>query len=96
MLRAARIARHCRVYSSITVNSLTPLPSSVRICTKSYAQTWFLHAGRSRTHDPSPSHSRPRLGCLAGTLGPSRRHILSTCLWFTCHPRYLSRAVILR
>ena len=29
-------------------------------------------------HDPSLSHSRPRLGCFFGTLSPSRRQIRST------------------
>ena len=28
-------------------------------------------------HDPSVSHKRPRLGCLAGTFSPSRRQIRS-------------------
>jgi hypothetical protein len=36
--------------------------------------------GRSRMHDPSASQSLPRLGCLLGTLSPSRRQIRSTRL----------------
>ena len=39
--------------------------------------------GSRRTHEPSLSHSRPLLGCLACTFSPSRRQILSTLLWFT-------------
>jgi len=39
--------------------------------------------GRSRTHDPSLSQSRPRLGCLAGTFSPSHRQIRSTRFLFT-------------
>ena len=32
----------------------------------------------------------------AGTFSPSRRHIRSTRLWFTCQPRCRRSAVILR
>ena len=42
--------------------------------------------GLSLTHDTSFSHSRPLLGCRAGTLSPSRRQLRSTRLWFTTHP----------
>ena len=37
-------------------------------------------SGRKRTHDPSVSHRRPRLGCFLGTFNPSRRQIRSTRL----------------
>ena len=76
------------VYSSTTVRRRTGLPSLVRRATKSYAQTWFRRCGLSRTQEPSVSQSRPRLGCLAGTLSPweTRRQIRSTRLWFTLHP----------
>ena len=47
-------------------------------------------------HDPSFSQSRPRLGCLAGTLRPSRRQIRSTRLSLTIQPASRSRAAILR
>ena len=83
MLQAALIARHSLVYSSMTVSSRTPLPPLVLICTKSYAHTWSFHSGRRRTQEPSLSHSRPLFGCFAGTFSPSRRHVLSTRLWFT-------------
>ena len=46
--------------------------------------------------EPSVSQSRPRLGCLAGTLSPSRRQIRSTRLWFTLHPSHCSMAVTRR
>ena len=53
-------------------------PSWVRSPTKSWARTWSGRSGRSRTQDPSPSRSRPRFGCLLGTLSPSRRQMRST------------------
>ena len=56
------------------------LPSRVRSNTKSYAHTWLPYAGLSLRQAPSLSHSRPRLGCLAGTFSPSRRQIRSTRL----------------
>jgi len=49
-------------------------------------QTWFGRSARSRMQDPSASHSRPRLGCLAGTFSPSRRQIRSTRLSLTTQP----------
>jgi hypothetical protein len=52
--------------------------------------------GRRRTHDPSVSHNRPRLGCFLGTFSPSRRQIRSTRLSFTNQPADRSRAAILR
>ena len=90
------MARHSLVYSSTTVRRRTGLPSLVRRATKSYAQTWFRRCGLSRTQEPSVSQSRPRLGCLAGTLSPSRRQIRSTRLWFTLHPSHCSMAVTRR
>ena len=80
----------------MTVSNLTTLPSWSLTCTKSYAHTWSFHSGRNRTQEPSLSHSRPLFGCFAGTFSPSRRHILSTRLWFTRQPRCLRRAVTLR
>ena len=58
-------------------------PSWVRSPTKSWARTWSGRSGRSRTQDPSPSRSRPRFGCLLGTLSPSRRQMRSTRFLFT-------------
>ena len=78
--RATSIARHWRVNSSTTVRNFRGLPSRVRSNTKSYAHTWLPYAGLSLIQDPSLSHSRPRLGCLAGTFSPSRRQIRSTRL----------------
>jgi hypothetical protein len=46
--------------------------------------------------EPSVSHRRPRLGCLAGTLSPSRRQIRSTRFLFTTQPAVRSKAVIRR
>jgi hypothetical protein len=43
-------------------------------------------SARSRMQDPSASQSRPRLGCLSGTLSPSRRQIRSTRLSLTTQP----------
>ena len=80
--RPTWMARHSLVYSSTTVRRRTGLPSLVRGATKSYAQTWFRRCGLSLTQEPSVSQSRPRLGCLAGTLSPPRRQIRSTRLWF--------------
>ena len=71
-------------------------PSWVRSPTKSWAQTWSGRSGRSRTHDPSPSRSRPRFGCLLGTLSPSRRQMRSTRFLFTAQPACLRRAAIRR
>ena len=65
-----------------------------------FSRTVFLHleveAGRSRMHEPSLSHKRPRFGCFAGTFSPSSLQILSTRLWLTRHPSSRSSAVILR
>jgi hypothetical protein len=47
---------------------------------------WWGQHGRRRMHDPSLSHSRPRLGCRLGTFSPSRRQIRSTRLWLTSPP----------
>ena len=47
-------------------------------------------------HDPSLSHSRPRLGCFCGTFSPSPRQIRSTRLAFTVQPSCRSKAVIRR
>ena len=46
--------------------------------------------------EPSVTQSRPRLGCLAGTLSPPPRQIRSTRLWFTLHPSHCSMAVTRR
>lgn len=54
------------------------------------------YCGRSRMHEPSFSHSRPRLGCFCGTFSPSRRQIRSTRLWFTDQPAACSSAVTRR
>ena len=94
--RPTWMARHSLVYSSTTVRRRTGLPSLVRRATKSYAQTWFRRCSLSRTQEPSVSQSRPRLGCLAGTLSPSRRQIRSTRLWFTLHPSHCSMAATRR
>jgi hypothetical protein len=56
----------------------------------------FCQHGLKRMQDPSLSQSRPRLGCLAGTLSPSRRQMRSTLLWLTCQPSNLRSAVIRR
>ena len=69
--RPTWMARHSLVYSSTTVRRRTGLPSLVRRATKSYAHTWFRRCGLSLTQEPSVTQSRPRLGCLAGTLSPS-------------------------
>src|SRR3979411_3194426 len=67
------MARHSWVNSSMMLSMRNLRPSWVRSSTKSYDQTWLGRSARSRMHDPSFSHSRPRLGCLAGALSPSRR-----------------------
>ncbi len=54
------------------------------------------YAGRRRIHDPSVSHSRPRLGCLAGTFSPSRLQTGSTRPSLTDQPAWRSRPAILR
>ena len=95
-LGATLIARHSLLHSSITVSSLMGLPEYVRQATKSYAQTWFTCSGLSLVIKLSHSQSRPRPGCFFGTLSPSRLHMRSTLLWFTCHPSSFSSAVILR
>jgi hypothetical protein len=59
-------------------------------------QTWLGRSARSRVHDPSASHSRPRLGCRAGTFSPSRRQIRSIRLSLTSQPARRSSAAILR
>jgi hypothetical protein len=59
-------------------------------------QTWLGRSARSRMHDPSFSHRRPRLGCLAGTFSPSRRQIRSTRLSLTSQPSRRSNSAILR
>ena len=61
-LRATPIARHSRVDSSTPSSIRTLHPSRVRTSARSYAHTWFGRSGRSRTHDPSFSHTRPRFG----------------------------------
>lgn len=61
-----------------------------------YAHSGASHAGRSRTHEPSLSHSRARFGCFPGTFSPACRHNRSTRLWFTSQPSIRSSAVILR
>ena len=94
--RPTWMARHSLVYSSTTVRRRTGLPSLVRKATKSYAHTWFRRCGLSLTQEPSVTQSRPRLGCLAGTLSPSPRQIRSTRLWFTLHPSPRSMAVTRR
>ncbi len=76
--------------------SLNARPSCVLACTRSYAHTWSRRCGRSLMHEPSVSHSRPRLGCFLGTFSPSRRQIRSTRLWFTRQPSSRSIAVTLR
>jgi hypothetical protein len=60
------------------------------------AQTWFARSGRSRTHEPSFSHNRPRFGWRGGTFKPSRRQIRSTRLWLTRQPSARSRAATRR
>src|SRR5262249_7388703 len=42
-------------------------------------------------HDPSVSHSLPRLGCLWGTFSPSRRQIRSTRLSLIVQPAWRSQ-----
>ena len=83
-LRLTLMARASLVNSSMMFSVLNVRPSWVRSWTKSYDQTWFGRSGRSRTHEPSFSQSRPFFGCFCGTFSPSSRQIRSTLLWFTC------------
>ena len=53
-------------------------------------------SGLSRTQDPSFSQSRPFFACFSGTFSPSRRHMRSTRLWFTCQPALFSIPVTIR
>src|SRR4051812_20669354 len=69
--RDTRMAKHSWVNSSMMLSMRNLRPSWVRSSTKSYDQTWLGRSARSRMHDPSFSHSRPRLGCLAGTFSPA-------------------------
>src|SRR5947207_14823305 len=64
------MAKHSWVNSSMMLSMRNLRPSWVRSSTKSYDQTWLGRSARSRMHDPSFSHRRPRLGCLAGTFSP--------------------------
>src|SRR5437763_16748735 len=57
------MARHSWVNSSMMLSMRNLPPSWVRSSTKSYDQTWLGRSARSRMHDPSFSHRRPRLGC---------------------------------
>ena len=57
---------------------------------------WAYDFVQDRTHEPPASHSRPRFGCLRGTLRPSRRQIRSTRFAFTRHPAARSKAVTRR
>ena len=45
-------------------------------------------------HDPSASHSLPRLGCLLGTFSPSRRQMRSTRLSLIIQPAWRSSLAI--
>src|SRR5439155_5265432 len=85
------MARHSWVNSSMMLSMRNLRPSWVRSSTKSYDQTWLGRSARSRMHDPSFSHRRPRLGCLAGTFSPSRRQIRSTRLSLTSQPAWRSK-----
>jgi hypothetical protein len=95
-LRSGRIVRHSLLYSSIRFSILTVLPSCVLALTKSYDQTWLACSGRSRTHDPSLNHSRPRGFCFWGTFSPSRRQMRSTRSLPICQPSRFSSAVMRR
>ena len=55
--------------------AVSPAVAAVLPRTKSWLQAWSSRPGRSRTHDPSFSQGRPRLGCRRGTFRPSRRRI---------------------
>jgi len=66
------------IWTSKYLKSLGAYPIRFESC--SPHQYIEAHSGRSRTHDPSLSHSRPRLGCFTGTFSPSRRQIRSTRL----------------
>jgi hypothetical protein len=46
--RSTSIARHSRVYSSITAKGFSCRPSSVRSVRKSYDQTWFMRSALRR------------------------------------------------
>ena len=104
--RATTMARQRRVNSSITHSMRNVRPSSVRSCTTrsaakggeaySYDHTWLGRSGRSRTHEPSLSHRRPRFGCFFGTFSPSRRQIRHTRLTFTRQPSLTSSQRIRR
>lgn len=59
-------------------------------------RTWSRYSGRSRTHDPSFSQSRPLFGCFIGTFIPSRRHRRATRFSLICQPASLRRAAIRR
>ncbi len=78
--RATISARHSLLASSMMVRMRNLRPSCVRASTKSYAQTCPGYSGRSRIHEPSFNHRRPRFGCRWGTFSPSRRQIRSTRL----------------
>jgi hypothetical protein len=93
---SARTSRHSRLCSSIRLSIRTVLPSFVLPPTKSYDRTWIVCSGRSRTHDPSLSHSLPLGFCLFGTFSPSRRQIRSTRSFLTFQPASTSNAVIRR
>ena len=94
--RATRIARHSRVYSSMSVSRRTVRPSCVRVLTKSQLHTWFACSGRKRPHDPSLSHNRRRGFWRCGTFSPSRRQMRATRSLPTCHPAVPSNAVTRR
>ena len=70
IFRAACKARHSRLYSSMTTSTRKFFPLAVRHCTKSYAQTWFFHSGRSRMQEPSLFHSRLRSSLPAARYAP--------------------------
>src|SRR6516162_11067231 len=94
--RETRMARHSWVNSSMTLSRRILRRSWVRSSRKSYDQAWLARSALSRMHDPSFSHRRPRLGCLAGTFSPSRRQIRSTRLSLTSHPARRNNSAILR
>src|SRR5207237_8359354 len=68
------MARHSWVNSSMMLSMRNLRPSWVRSSTKSYDQTSLGRSARSRMHDPSFSHRRPRLGCLTTSPGVDHRH----------------------
>jgi hypothetical protein len=63
--RAALIARHLRLNSSIRVISRIRRPAWVAASTKLKLQTWFGCSGRSGMQDPSLSQRRDLFGCFA-------------------------------